>query len=302
MNVDMAALFRDYGIATATQGEKTCSPGWINLQCCWCDDGGKHLGWNIHGSYFNCWRCGGHRTDDTIVELLNIAEHEAVVVLHRYNLRPGAVIEERRLIVRPDECIVPGSSPLGLIHEAYLMKRGYDSDHLQQLWQLRGTGYAVQGTNKFRIMCPIYYDGRVVSWQGRDITGRSPLRWKSCAKELEVRDHKHCLGGEQLVPGDAVAIVEGFTDAWRLGPGAVCTFGTDYLIQQVSLLRHYKRRFHVLDSADKDPNAQAQADKLANMCSAFPGEDIIAELDTGDPGDMPQTEANYLMTREWKIR
>lgn len=298
MNIDMQRLFREHSISTDGKHKE---PGWLNVRCPFCDDKGNHLGWNVRSQYFNCYRCGAHRVEDTLAELLSMPEREVWVLVKQYGIRPSTKLgNDKPEIMRPDAIIVPGTS-LQKMHRDYLIGRGYDPDRLA-IWQLQGTGHAAEGTNKFRIICPVYHDGRVVSWQGRDITGRSPLRWKSCPKELELRDHKHCLGGSQLVPGDSVAVVEGFTDAWRLGPGAVCTFGTDYLLVQVNLLRRYHRRFHILDSREKDPNAIVQADKLANMCSVFPGEDIIVELDNGDPGDLVQAEADYLMETEWGVR
>lgn len=303
MNIDMQALLTDHRIAVADTNDKHYRQGWLNVDCPFCADKKKHLGWDIRGQRWNCWKCGSHNVNDTLTELLNAAYYELDAVKRRYALRPGALADNGdEAIVRPAEIVVPGHSPLGLVHESYLIGRNYDPDKLQRVWELRGTAHVDRGTNKFRIVCPIYYDGHIVSWQGRDITGRSPLRWKSCPAELELRAHKHCLGGEQLVPGDSVAVVEGFTDAWRLGPGAVATFGTAYLTEQVNLLRRYRHRFIVLDSENKDPNAGLQADKLAAMLSAFPGETIMVELDGGDPGDLAQAEADYLMTKEWGIR
>ena len=46
----------------------------------------------------------------------------------------------------------------------------------------------------------------------------------------------------------------------------------------------------------------AAGERLANMLSAFGGETVIVELDSGDPGDLSQEEATYLMTKEWRIR
>jgi len=302
MNIDMAALLKAHSVEYITGRDPHCTPGWINMRCPFCDDHGRHLGWNLRGQYFNCWKCGGHGVDDVLAEILEIAEREVWAVKKRYDMRPGArLVEEPAEIVRPVEVVVPGGPPL-IAHLEYLTSRNYDAAYLQRVWSVTFTDHLARGTDKFRVVCPIWHDGRVVSWQGRDITGKSPLRWKSCPKELEARDHKHCLGGQQLVPGDSVAVVEGFTDAWRMGPGAVCTFGTDYLAAQVLLLRAYRRRFVILDSAEKDPNAAAQAERLAAMLSAFPGETVMVELDGGDPGDMAQADADYLMEVEWRVR
>lgn len=304
MKIDMQRLLHDHSIPV---GGKLSIPDWLNIRCPFCNDRSNHLGWNISEQYWNCYRCGAHRINETISELLNISETEAWKLCKQYDMRPGAALGKQKPdIIKPTKCIVPGNpikhSKAVNGHALYLESRGYDAYTLADLWQLHGTGHLATGTNKFRVVCPIYHNGKIVSWQGRDITGKSPLRWKSCPAIFELRAHKHCLGGEQLIPRNSVAIVEGFTDAWRLGPGAVCTFGTDYLLEQCALLRVYKRRFIVLDSENKDPNAATQADKLANILSAFPGETIIIELDNGDPGDLPQAEANYLMEKEWRIR
>lgn len=300
MNVDMQALLRGHGVEITVKGKHT-TPGWINMRCPFCQDASNHLGWNVGGQYFNCWKCGSHGLDDTLAELLGVGYHEVPTIKSRYAMRPSAaVVEAEPEVVRPQQIVVPGAD-LGRRHYDYLRRRDYDPYRLA-CWQLQGTDHLARGHEKLRIFCPIYHDGRVVSWQGRDITGRNELRWYSCPKEKELRDHKHCLGGEQLVPADSVAIVEGFTDAWRLGRGAVCTFGTDYLAEQVFLLKRYRRRFVVLDAEAKDPNARLQADKLCHQLSAFGGETILVELDADDPGALDQEYADYLMEKEWRVR
>lgn len=306
MNIDMLKLYRDHGVRFDIKGNN-CAPGWIQVRCPHCDDKSNHLGWNLKECYFSCWKCGRHNVDVTLAKILRIDEHTAWMLAQRYLLRPSSMndaLDDKEEIIRPDKVIVPGFSldyeVECKIHRRYLSKRGYDPDELFDLWELKGMG--IVGAFAFRVIYPIYHNGEIVSFQGRDVTGRAEKRWKTCPQELERRDHKHCLGGSQLATGDSCAIVEGATDGWRLGPGAVWTFGTSYLLEQVALIKNYKRRFIILDSEDKDPNAMIAGERLANMLSAFGGETVIVELDSGDPGDLPQEEANYLMTKEWRIR
>jgi hypothetical protein len=287
----MLALLHSRGIAT---DGKHRFPGWINIRCPFCGDRSNHLGWNINGQYWTCYRCGGKHIDAVLAELFAVSEREAWLISRQYALRPSAGEPEAEpAVVRPSAVIVPGADLLKA-HRDYLDARGYDADRLAY-WQLQGTDHRAAGTNKFRIVCPVYYDGEVVSWQGRDITGKSALRWKSCPQELERRPVKHCLGGLEKINGDTIVIVEGFTDAWRLGVGSCCTFGTNYLMQQIQLMIPFKRKFVVLDSEEKDPNAKKQAEKLCNILSVFPGETVIVELDEGDPGSMKQDDADSLM-------
>ena len=297
MNADIPTLLQNHGIHTTTKGPHTAQ-GWINTTCPFCEDSSVHLGWNIDKGYFHCWKCGGHRTEDTIAALLKIPDYEVYPLLLRYKLRPSAFAQDGLDETPHASVCKPPGTILGPLHLKYLINRNYDPEKLTRLWHLTGTGST--GPYAFRVVYPIYHNRQVVSFQGRDITGRGELRWKTCRKEDEVRDHKHCLGGVQHATGNSVAIVEGATDGWRLGKGAVWTFGTSYLLPQVNLLRAWKRRFIILDSADKDENAAVSADRLAGMLSAFDGETHIVELDSGDPGDMKQDDADALM-RELKI-
>ena len=162
---------------------------------------------------------------------------------------------------------------------------------MSRVWGLLGTGPI--GEYKFRIVAPIEFEGRLVSYQCRDITGRAALPYLACAQENEVRDHKHCLYGMDLVPGHSVVIVEGIADVWRLGPGAIATFGIGYTTEQVDLMRRWKRRFVLFDSAD--PQALEKAEQLADMLSGFGGWTEILEIDSSDPGAMDQEDANDLM-------
>lgn len=65
--------------------------------------------------------------------------------------------------------------------------------------------------------------------------------------------------------GDSCIVVEGVTDVWRLGPGAVATFGIKFRPAQVAMLARHFKTIHVL--FDPEPAAQAQARKLATDIS-----------------------------------
>ena len=93
--------------------------------------------------------------------------------------------------------------------------------------------------------------------------------------------------------GDSVVVVEGITDAWRLGPGAVATFGIQFTLMQVILLRQFESKYIMFDSAD--PQAIKQAEKLADYLSGFPGHVEIIETHCGDPAELTQKEADALM-------
>ena len=86
-------------------------------------------------------------------------------------------------------------------------------------------------------------------------------------------------------------MVEGIADAWRLGPGAVATFGIKYTPQQITALKSFKRVSLLYDTDDE---AMKQANKLAYALAPFCTVEILG-LFEGDPADLPQSEADKLM-------
>lgn len=230
-----------------------------------------------------------------IAALAGCAPHRAKQLLSQYRTRRGLSVE-RISKRKPVKTITlpPTTGPMSDRHKRYLERRKFDADELETLWDLRGTGPI--GPFKLRIIAPIYFGGNIVSFQGRDITGKSQLPYKACPMDLEVRHHKRCLYGIDKVKRDGVVIVEGITDVWRLGPGAVATFGLGYTRAQLKLLNGFARKYIMFDS--EDVQAMKQAEVMAASLSGFDQLDGVVEiLDIGkrDPAMLGQREAIKLM-------
>jgi len=289
---DLRRFCEDHNIPYYTTGFKQCSHGWVQLDCPFpsCTGGeGPHLGWHEESGVFNCWRCGRHNAVETVAALGGLTFAEARDVLKEYGwIRSAPVARRQSERVTPAECKLPaGTGPLKRLHRRYLKRRGFHPMRVAQQWGLLATGST--GSYKYRIVAPIFYGDQLVSFQARDVTGRSQLRYKACRKEDEVRPHKHCLYGSWLVPGDTVIIVEGITDAWRLGPGAVATFGLSYTTEQVAELVKYQRRYILFDM---EPAAQVQARKLSRMLGQFDGVTEIVVLESvKDPAELTDKQA-----------
>lgn len=295
MSLNFQRLCEDNRLEIASGQDKHYRDGWINIACPFCTGNpGHHLGYDTELDRFVCWRCGSHKTIDVLEKLLNIPNWEARRMFVQYKGRPVARDRSRlqpkiRRVSKLNLPIDCGS--LQQIHIDYLKSRLFDPEALARIWGLMGTGRI--GPYKFRIIAPITFEGQLVSYQGRDVTGLSPLRYKACPQNEEVRDHHSCLYGLDQVPRESIVIVEGITDAWRLGPGAVATFGIKYTQEQVRLMKRFKNRYVFFDSAD--PEAFHQARKLANELSAFQGNVEMLRNDTKDPALMTQEAANRLM-------
>ena len=289
-------FYHDHRIRYVTEGHKHCQDGWVQIPCPFCvGNPGYHLGYNLRENFFNCWRCGGKSILYTVKGLLGVSWSEAGSLVYRYGSKSYREREgQSRTRIREQTVkLPPGSGPLSARHKKYLDRRGYDPDTIEQIWKILGTGPL--GKYKHRIIAPIYFESKIVSYQGRDITGRADLPYKACPQDQEVIDHKDVLYGADLVPGSRVVVVEGIFDAWRLGPGAVATFGVKFKKSQIRLLKNFSRIFVMYDSKAEDPAAWIQAKKLANSLSAFNVDVELLDLDSGDPGGLRQDEADEIM-------
>lgn len=287
--MDILKLLQDYNVEYVTEGHKHCTPGWVNMHCPWCEGSQNfHLGFNMNGEYFVCWRCGWHPVLDTVAKLLDVTRTQAQVIMREYG---GGFVRLRQedpvVKIRSKRFKFPsGTEPMTGQHKNYLRKRGFNPDELETLWGLQGTGpiSLLDGINySHRIIIPIYWEGVVASFQGRDITNKSERKYMACPEEREVFKHKHILYGHPSIfeRWDRCICVEGVADVWRVGPYAVATFGTKYTEQQMRLLTRFKK---VLIWFDDEKAAQDQAKKLSSELR-FRGTAVRTICRPGDPGD-----------------
>lgn len=289
--MDIRKFLSDYRIDSLEHGNKHCAPGWIQIHCPLCK-GSKnwHMGINLENQYCNCWRCGGTSLQWVIKNLLNISFSRAGELIKQYAGK-SQITQKKKTSAPPSSLSLPSEcSDLKKQHREYLRNRKFDPKKLSSLWDLKGTNHI--GVYKHRIIAPIYHQKKLISFQGRDITGRSELKYKACPNRLEVIPHKESLYGEWLVEKTRVIVVEGIADAWRLGKGAVATFGIEFTNSQLLLLSKYKEIFILFDGEEQ---AQIQAKELAVKLTSLGRYVELLELDSGDPGEMDQREADYLM-------
>ena len=288
-------FYTDFNIQYFTKGEKV-TQGWINISCCFCNSHSPNLGFHLATGALSCWRCGTHSHIDLIQELLNVTVSEAFDIHELYSEQGNRIKTPLQSNHEPvktiSKCRLPeGSKPLTKRFKDYLIGRNFDPEELEELWGLKCV--EAVGDYKWRLIGGIYYEGKIVSYQGRDITGKSDLKWKTCAAKFESIQHKEILHGLDYCK-DKCLVVEGMGDLWRMGKGAVCTFGIAFTLSQVNLLASkFKQVFIMYDGGEL--NAIKQAEKLAAMLSARGVSVEVLYLDSGDPGDLSQKEANRIM-------
>lgn len=282
-------ILDEHRIRYQTEGRYSRS-GWVQFFCPFCS-GGKdpnkpYAGYNIAFNYVNCWRCGPHRVGDTIQELTGLPWREVKGLLGSLERerKPPKHTKRRRGTLE----IPKGVGPLLPAHKRYLKDRKFDPQEIERLWDVQGIGMAKEYA--WRLFIPIYYGGEVCSWTTRTISETRTDRYLSAREGQEVYSHKELLYGIDYCRHTAV-IVEGPTDVWRVGPGAIATLGTGWSRRQLNLLSRFAVRVVCYDN---EPAGQRRASELCDLLAVFPGETHNVRLDAKDPGSAPKKEIRQL--------
>lgn len=311
--IDILKLYRAFNIPHKTKGHKHCRPGWVQTRCPFCTGNpGYHLGFcfsqpgQFHGK-FVCWRCGGKSIKRVLSKLLRLKSNEINKIIKDYGGKSnyGPAIDEQIKIRRKAFKYPAKTEDLLPHHARYLSRRNFNPDKLEKDWGLLSTGpIAPLVTNgksldySHRIIIPIEWEERIVSFQGRDATDKHKLKYMACPQDREIIEHKSILYGKPS--GDRCVLVEGVTDVWRLGPGALCCFGIKYRLAQIRLLAKFKEVFIFFDP---EVQAREQAEKIQSEL-LFRGVKAVhlpmekknkLPLLDYDPGDMDQWDADKLM-------
>ena len=278
-------ILTEYNIETLDDGNAT-DKGWIQLDCPQCgrDTHKFHLGYNVNGGYFNCWRCGFLPLANTLSELTHLPISKCLNLIKHLEKDTFDRIEYKGKLILPK-----GIVELMPQHKKYLRKRGFDPYALKRIWNVQAIGIAAELS--WRLFIPITFQGQVVSWTTRTISDNEELtRYISASKKQEAIPHKELLYGEEYLRHAAI-INEGPTDAWNIGPGAVCTFGVTFSIAQILKLSKYPVRAVCFDNSSM---AQKRAKKLCDELSVFPGETYNVVLKGKDPGSASRKEIEKL--------
>jgi hypothetical protein len=291
--IDIIKLFEKYKIDYKTSGAET-TKGWVNIACPFCGDDKRHLGYSERLDIWSCWRCGIKSKERVMKALLGTSQEKTAAILDEYYVA-GKHDEERR--IQAAELKLPENERTLLpAHRDYLIGRGFDPDELVRDHKIVSTGN--YGDYKNRILIPIYYKGRLVSFHSRDVSGKSQKPKKACEQEKEVIRHKELLYNFDRVKGNTVIVSEGPFDAWRWRDLGVATFGIKFTEPQIDLLSCFKNIFVVFDSKmedgeEKEVIAQKQAEELAERLAIWNNVYLISEIGC-DPADLSQRRADRI--------
>jgi DNA primase len=289
--IDFIRLLDDNNI-----DHKPIVKGWENFFCPYHENGsrGYKAGFNLAGGYVSCWSCGWHPIENIVSELLSISFYEARKLLQEYDTESRIIqkVKKKGLaknIQLPGNEIVKGSKAWN-----YLVKRNFDPEYLMKEYKIKDGG--ITGQWSFRIIIPIFYGNKIVSYQGRSLYSKEKckeldiLRYHTLDIPSSVIDAKRILYNLDNCLEDWAILEEGATDVWRLGPKNVCaTLGTEMSEEQIILLANRFKKIILL--FDNEKPAQDRAKKYGERLAGLGVEvEIFNSEFEHDPGDYTEKE------------
>lgn len=294
--MDFAAFCNDYGISTAPHGHRHRRPGWINVACPFCTGHtGYHLGYNARqgSNHFVCYRCHGHKAVEVIAELAHVSRAEAKDIIEQYggNKAYGPIYKKKKWVLGKNLNFPINTMEVDNRGLAYLTSRGYDAEKIVKQFGLMQTGPV--GMYKHRLVIPIYFNDFAVSFTCRSIFPQVQTRYMTCPSSLELIPAKDILYNiDNARNRDTLVVVEGCTDVWRLGHGAVATFGTAVTQSQLAIMAKFKNIVLLQDSDMAGSTSWAQvARQLRSTCKVS----RVKLTNAGDASELNDTDARYFM-------
>jgi hypothetical protein len=213
-----------------------------------------------------------------------------------HDSRPDALI-----FATPPGIIIP-LTDLPVTHKAvqYVTGRGFDPALLSRNY---GVGLchraALYPAMDGRLYIPIFMNGKLAGWQGRWV-GDDWKAWDAPKfyNLLGFKKSRVLYGYDRAKDARCVVVVEGVSDAWAVGDGAVALLGKTVSQTQRDLLKHWADREGLLalmldpeawTTEQKDPEAaQAKHDALLqDLRGLFQGRVVEVPLPAGsDPGSL----------------
>jgi len=250
---DIVAFLNAHGVPWTDKGA-TVSRKCIGVRCPFCGDDGMHCGIFRDFKNWVCWKCGRKGLLWSLTEALCGVGHDQLaegVVKPPVPENPADRI--RQILAAPSgvrfaketkPAQLPKSNPIrpGVRIppkvEAFLLARRFTYEDAERY----GARYCYQLQSPFydRLILPVNMYGELVSFQGRDVTGLSDIKYHSpdasaIKSSLYGYDRWESVGRRML-------LVEGALDVWRIGDEALGCFGTSISRDQLDLIAGLRLR------------------------------------------------------------
>lgn len=289
---DFESFCKDYSIPYRIRKDDI-----LTFNCPFChSSSGKsahqYTGGFLFGKTITCFRCGKHSLKETVIALSNCSEFEYKEIFNRYYSNNGLQVRvSDEDFKRPTKLVLNNLKEMDELYADYLKQRGFSPFAVTKKFDLKFTDHV--GELASRIIIPIFYQNKLVSFTSRAILSNAKVRYLSCPDRKEVVPHKSILYNIDNCKGKSVAVVEGPFDLIKAGGNDfVATFGTSWKPAQADLLKNYEHVFILFDAGEEE--AAKHAKELAKALSLFTKVDIIDTETPYDIGDFSKDEVMEL--------
>lgn len=241
------SIYNNLGIRCWDKGNNVTA-GWVNVQCPFCGDISNHCGVNPATLKISCWICGaGGSFVDLLVKLTDLpfSECKSITEDSTVSFKKRAIdqikgdlygveeeepkISENIITVLPKTFELITENIRSDLFWSYLKRRNLSIHTIIEY----GCGICRAGDYMHRMIIPVYYQGKLVSYQGADMTGFSVLKYQSAPLSMG-RINDYLYGLDEI--GKRMIVVEGILDKWRNGKETVSAFTSTITSAQFKLI------------------------------------------------------------------
>jgi len=286
--------------------------GALNVQCPFCDDAEFHRGIYLDNFRSSCFKCkknvdlfeyinavasvsqeeltqlleGNHFEEQSalsiITSIINRSEQEAQPVVKTVSWPPAGSISLKKM--KTDS-----------VANSFLQRRKLSYDFCCS----RDVYIGIVGRWSGRFLIPTYEHGKVVAFQGRDMSNSHPAKYLT---EGDVSNYLYNF--DNLKPDVPLAVTEGILSGWRIGGNFTCTFSTSLSEKQILLLLNSKPSELILcwDIGQAGGDAFFKSRAVLSRLSTFFPNLFYVPLPEGEDPDSLGTEVMHDLIRNSKVR